>query len=123
MSGGAKYLEAWSLQVPERLATSSCPLHLRGEELLCPLAHFFGGEVLDMLGQPPVMSERIFQTPGPVAPELVGQRHDNLGAGGYRALPGLVHVIPVDEEADRGSAVGRRAPATMLRHFVAQHDQ
>ena len=59
-----------------------------------------------MLGQPPLVPEGIHETPGPVAPELILQRHDLLATGVNGLLPGRIHVLAVDEEADRRAAEG-----------------
>ena len=50
------------------------------------------------------MAERILETAGAVAPELVGQLLDRLAAGGDGLLPGVIDVVLVDEEGDWGPA-------------------
>src|SRR6185295_19739607 len=79
-------------------------LHL-GEERLRALLQLLWRQVLDMLGEPPVVPERIFEAPGAITPELVAEWHDRLGAGIDRPLPSRIHMLPVHEEAHRRATV------------------
>src|SRR5215213_2085426 len=96
-------------------------LHL-GEELLRPLLHLLWGEVLYVLCQPPTVPKRVFETPGAITPELIVQRHDLLGTCLNRSLPRLIHILAVDEEADRRPTVRLWSLTTLVRHLVIQHD-
>src|SRR5262245_15797053 len=111
---------------PCRLGCKGTPLH-RGvrvgrEEGVGRLLEFFRTHVLQVLGEPPFVAEWIFETPGPISPELVDQGHDFLATGVERPLPGGVNILQVDKEADGTATIRLGSLATLLRHFVGQHD-
>src|SRR3989442_10161520 len=94
----------------------------RREELLLALGDFFGREVFRVGGQPPAVTGGIFDLTVPIAPEHVGDGHDDLGAAGHRLLEGGVHVGHVHVEVTGGPAHRGRRPAAHARLLFAQHE-
>src|SRR5690348_9054609 len=86
------------------------------EELVGRLLNLLRRQILGVLRQPPAVAERILDESAAVAPELVGQRHDDFSAGVDGALPGRIHVVAIDEEADRCAAQRLRPPCVLLDH-------
>src|SRR5258706_627670 len=95
-----------------------------GEELLAAGVHLVVGQILDAGRDRPLVAERVPQDAVVVAPELVGDRHDLLGAGGDRLLEDLVAVGGVVVDRGRRAAErGRRLAAVRRRHLVVQEEQ
>src|ERR1700740_344389 len=93
-----------------------------GEELVVPTAagglthlvhpgfgaalHFGRGDVFNVLRETPLVTEGIADFAIAVSPELILQRHFNLGAGLDGTLEERVDVIVIDEESTAGDGLG-----------------
>src|SRR5438132_3507249 len=94
----------------------------RREELLLALGHLLRRHVLLVRGEAPPVAGRILHLAVAVAPEHVGEGHDDLRAGLHRPLERLVDVGHVDVQVTGGPAHRSRRPASHARLLIAQHE-
>lgn len=64
------------------------------------LFHFVLGDIADVSCEVPPVPERIFETGGAIAIELVGERANDLGAGRGGLFGGSVYILQVDMEGN-----------------------
>jgi hypothetical protein len=76
-----------------------------------PLLPLRGRSLFDASGDGPHVPRWIHNPPGMIAPELVLHWKHDLRPGGYRPLYHFVHVLDVDEDHDRRTAVRLRGTA------------
>jgi hypothetical protein len=76
-----------------------------------PLLPLRGRSLFDASGDGPHVPRWIHNPPGMIAPELVLHWKHDLRPGGYRPLYHFVHVLDIDEDHDRRTAVRLRSTA------------
>ena len=90
------------LKIPERSAVGAGSFtHLRHPRLGTTL-HFVRGNVLDMLGKAPLVSEGIAYFAVTIPPELILQGHFDFRASLHGTIKYRIHVFGIDEERIRG---------------------
>src|SRR5687767_1697595 len=88
------------------LAALGVTLPRRREEGFRGLLQLCLGQVLDVLGQPPLVAGGIFDASTAISPELIRQWLHDLGAGIHRPLPERIDVVLVDVQVHRSAAYG-----------------
>jgi beta-aspartyl-peptidase (threonine type) len=97
-------------------------LRLRLDPGFATPLHFFLADILDMGAEHPLVAERVDDRADAIAPELVLDGLDHLGAGLHRAIDRCVCIGHVDHEAAGGAAARFRTQRIPGRHFVRQHE-
>src|SRR5215208_5120217 len=83
--------------------------------------NFLRRDISNVLGESPTVSEWIAELPVAVAPELVLQRLQHLGACIQCTLPESFHIFGGEVQYNRGTAHGLRGKDSSLREFIRDH--
>src|SRR6266536_4246612 len=85
--------------------------------------HLLRGDVFDVGGDTPSVSERVLELSGAIAVELVLDGAQGSGAGVDCPRKDVVDILDVDTYRDRRAADGLRCPDAQVRVLVRKHDQ
>ena len=114
-------MEMVSRQAPN--AERRAPLFaLSGTRGFEPLVYLLKGDILNVRGHSPAVSEGIGERAVAISPGLIRERHTDFGAGFYRLFVEAVYVFDIEMDPDRCAADAFRSKRAHLRDFVVDEE-